>query len=177
MAWLFLALAAVCCGGQTRPAMLWHKGDSAISSFGRSSSDSPSGGPQLVCCLHCSDVVIERVRLRQLTWGDANDLPALQQEFPAGFHTILGADVVYNAECVPDLFATAVALLAESRSARLMLCHVTRCVSEDSILATAQHAGLKHLSPPACLTREHLQSACLKEPYRLLTFALNDLPH
>ena len=132
--------------------------------------------PKMVCCLHCSNVVIERARLRQLTWGDASHLPALQQEFPGGFHTIIGADVVYNADCVPDLFATAVALLAGSGSARLMLCHVTRHVSEDRILATAQHAGLKHLSDPACLTQEHLQSAGLKEPYRLLTFALNDLP-
>ena len=132
--------------------------------------------PNCLCCLHCSNVVIERARLRQLTWGDASHLSALQRDFPAGFNTILGADVVYNAQCVPDLFAAVVALLAESCSARFMLCHVTRCVGEDRILAAAQHAGLKHVSNPACLTQEHLQSAGLKEPYRLLTFALNDLP-
>ena len=60
----------------------------------------------------CSKVIVERARLRQLAWGNQAHMQALKREYPGGFDIILGSDIVYVDSFVPDLFATAVALLS-----------------------------------------------------------------
>lgn len=61
----------------------------------------------------CSLGVVERLRLRRLRWGDAADAAALAERF-GQFDIVLGADVVYVEQCVPQLFSTVSQLLAPS---------------------------------------------------------------
>lgn len=55
---------------------------------------------------------MERARLRRLSWGEPADVSRLAAEFPSGFDVVLGADVVYAAEFVAQLFQTAAALIS-----------------------------------------------------------------
>ncbi len=69
---------------------------------------------QLTWLLHCSLVVVERLRLRQLRWGDAMHVNAVLQK--SGHVDIaVGADVVYVEEAVPALFDSIARLLDPSR--------------------------------------------------------------
>lgn len=63
----------------------------------------------------CRKVVIERVRLRELTWGNQDHLDQLSQEFPTGFEVIIGADVVYEGGNVPLLFKAARFLFSKQK--------------------------------------------------------------
>lgn len=69
--------------------------------------------------------MIERARLAQLAWGDKQHLAALQKQYPEGFDIILGADVVYVEEFVPQLFKTARALMSEKHEASMMAAFIT----------------------------------------------------
>ena len=55
--------------------------------------------------------MVERLRLRRLRWGDPADTAALTERF-GRFDVVLGADVVYVEEAVPQLFSTVRQLLA-----------------------------------------------------------------
>ncbi|KAK9843966.1 hypothetical protein WJX81_000623 [Elliptochloris bilobata] len=138
---------------------------------------------------NAGQVVIERARLRRLAWDDAAAVQALAAEAqgprestsysrrrPAaasscsasGFDLALGADVAYVAEAVPALFAAAAALLSASKEARLVLCHVTRRVAEERILAAAAAAGWEPAPPEAGLSAAAAHA--LFGPLRLLVF-------
>ena len=58
-----------------------------------------------------------------------------------GADVVVGADVVYVEEAVPLLFASAAAILADSRDGQLVLCHTSRHVGEDRIVSMASSAG------------------------------------
>ena len=66
----------------------------------------------------CSVVVIERLRLRRLAWGDAGHLAALLKEFGC-FNVIVGADVVYVEEALPLLLGSITTLLSQDPSVSL----------------------------------------------------------
>lgn len=63
-------------------------------------------------------VVIERLRLRRLAWGDAGHLAALLKEFGC-FNVIVGADVVYVEEALPLLLGSITTLLSQDPSVSL----------------------------------------------------------
>ena len=147
--------------------------------------------------------MVERLRLRRLRWGDAADTAAVAERF-GRFDVVLGADVVYVEEAVPQLFSTVLQLLSPSPQvttssspksstggdqgkwaiqigilelhckvsnclsadlqARVILCHITRRVSEETIIADASAAGLV-----LCTNPEH--ALCPEGPYRMLSFA------
>lgn len=67
----------------------------------------------------------------------------MQARHPQGADVVVGADVVYVEEAVPQLFATAAALLARNGAARLVLVHTSRRVSEDRVLGHATAAGFR----------------------------------
>ncbi|KAK9828449.1 hypothetical protein WJX72_000046 [[Myrmecia] bisecta] len=117
--------------------------------------------------LNSSLVVIERARLRRLAWGEAAEVAALQRDFPGGFDVVLGADVVYVEEAVPQLFAAITAMLAHHPQACVLLCHVIRRVSEDRIFAAAEAAGL--YSVPLCngLAAASAEAGVVEGPFRL----------
>jgi hypothetical protein len=58
-------------------------------------------------------VVIERLRLRRLCWGDESNISVLLDQFNH-FDIVLGSDVVYMEECIPLLFATIARVLKRS---------------------------------------------------------------
>ena len=58
----------------------------------------------------CSLAVVERLRLRRLHWGNPEQTAALVDAF-GRFDVILGADVVYDEEFVPQLFGSIAGLL------------------------------------------------------------------
>eukprot|EP00897_Mesotaenium_endlicherianum_P004138 jgi/Mesen1/3752/ME000205S03015 len=102
--------------------------------------------------LNRDEFPVDRIQYQQLRWGDAEDIEnARTLSDGAGFDVILGADVVYVAEAVPLLFQTSKMLLAGLPSGAgliplLILCHITRRVSEGEILSEATKAGLRHVS-------------------------------
>jgi len=68
----------------------------------------------------CSLAVIERLRLRRLTWGDKRHQAAMLKEFGC-FDLIVGADVVYVEEAVPLLLASIAALLKREPLVRFVI--------------------------------------------------------
>ena len=68
----------------------------------------------------CSKVFIERARLAHLAWGVEQHILALQKQYPGGFDVILGADVVYVEDFIPQLFNAAKALISPCNEASLL---------------------------------------------------------
>ena len=109
------------------------------------------------------------VRSLRLRWGDA--LPDGTWKTEEGPLFVIGADVVYATELLPQLFRSAGGLLRGAAGpAALLLCHVADRggANEDALLRLAAEAGLRmevtELSPTA---RELLQSLAMP-PCRLL---------
>ncbi|CAI5473004.1 unnamed protein product [Closterium sp. Yama58-4] len=79
--------------------------------------------------------------------GDSTEAACTGVQQGRGFDVILGADVVYVRAAVPLLFQSAARLLARwdgsGRVPVLLLCHITRQVSEPDVLAAAAAAGLE----------------------------------
>lgn len=111
---------------------------------------------------------MERARTFVLAWGNAQQQAILADQF-SSFDTIIGADVVYAQESVASLFATCSALLSSSVHARLILCHIVRHVSEDSITAAASAAGLIVAQQTAEIYQA-MKSAVAGGPFRILVF-------
>ncbi len=111
---------------------------------------------------------MERARTFVLAWGNAQQQAILADQF-SSFDTIIGADVVYAPEAVASLFATCSALLSSSVHARLILCHIVRHVSEDSIIAAASAAGLIVAQQTAEI-HQAMKSAVAGGPFRILVF-------
>ncbi|KAK9815995.1 hypothetical protein WJX74_004695 [Apatococcus lobatus] len=118
--------------------------------------------------LNASQVVIERARTRCLCWGDSAQLAALLREFPTGFDRILGADILYVAEAIPDLFVSVKALLALTPQALVVLAYMERRVHEAAILKAAAEAGLTRA--PINEDVEDAWSTHAEGLYRLLCF-------
>ena len=111
---------------------------------------------------------MERARICCLAWGDVQQQVAITRRYGL-FDVIVGADVVYAPEAIHSLFATCCALLSPESHARLVLCHIVRRVSEDSIVAVAAQFGFYlHTPQQACITAT--QQAIRGEPFRLLIF-------
>ena len=107
--------------------------------------------------------MIERARLAQLAWGDKQHLAALQKQYPEGFDIILGADVVYVEEFVPQLFRTARALMSEKHEASMMAAFIT-----SNLASTVLHFMTLHKSSRSfhlALTVQLLLQAKLKAFY------------
>ncbi|KAI5058940.1 hypothetical protein GOP47_0025259 [Adiantum capillus-veneris] len=88
-----------------------------------------------------TDVCIE-----PLNWGCPEQIEKVKQQMKGqGSDMIIGSDVMYVAEAVPLLFATAKALIAKGMPGKpepvLLLCHIERHVSEAFILDSAQENG------------------------------------
>ena len=113
-------------------------------------------------------VVMERARTYVLAWGNAQQESILAGQF-SSFDTIVGADVVYAPEAIASLFATCSALLSLSMHARLILCHIVRRVSEDSIIAAASAVGLIAAQQTAEI-HTAMKSAAAGGPFRILVF-------
>lgn len=111
---------------------------------------------------------MERARTYMLAWGNAQQEAILAGRF-SSFDTIVGADVVYAPEAIASLFATCSALLSPSVHARLILCHIVRRVSEDSIIAAAAAAGLIAAQSTAEINKA-VKSAAAGGPFRILMF-------
>lgn len=73
----------------------------------------------------------------------------LQEEVPGGFDAIIGADVVYAAEHLTTLFATAAALLRPVPEAFVLLCFAVRSVAEDHVISVAASEGLIRMPLPS----------------------------
>lgn len=100
--------------------------------------------------LNAHAVVVERVRVRLLEWGDGDAARALASDHTRsgrGFSIVLGADVLYSAAACPLLFATLQAALAPGGVA--ILCHQTRRVSNGDAVAAAEAVGLSRCAPPS----------------------------
>ena len=76
---------------------------------------------------------MERVRVHPLAWGDVQQQAVLQTRYNS-FDAIVGADVLYAPEAMPALFTACSSLLSHQAGARLIFCHITRRVSETTIL-------------------------------------------
>ncbi len=111
---------------------------------------------------------MERARTYVLAWGNAQQEAILAGQF-SSFDIIIGADVVYAPEAIASLFATCSALLSPSVHARLILCHVVRRVSEDSIIAAAAATGLIAAQQTAEMNKA-MKSAVAGGPFRILVF-------
>ena len=77
-------------------------------------TDGSSGALDLLSAnlhLNAPRVVIERVKLAPLVWGQGEQLGPLLRHAPGGFDVILGADVVYSTAGVQQLFPTIAQLL------------------------------------------------------------------
>ncbi|KAL0034409.1 hypothetical protein WJX79_000775 [Trebouxia sp. C0005] len=118
--------------------------------------------------LNCRTVVMERARTCILAWGNAQQEAILAGQF-SSFDTIVGADVVYAPEAIASLFATCNALLSPSKHARLILCHIVRRISEDSIIAAAAAAGMIAAQRTAEI-HQAMKSAVAGGPFRILVF-------
>ena len=115
---------------------------------------------------------MERARTFVLAWGNAQQQAILADQF-SSFDTIIGADVVYAPEAVASLFATCSALLSSSVHARLILCHIVRHGSEDSIIAAASAAGLIVAQQTAEI-HQAMKSAVAGGPFRILVFCIRN---
>lgn len=71
-----------------------------------------------------SKVIVERARLRHLVWGEPSRSHRLLLEWPTGYDVIVGADVVYASEFVPQLFQTAESLLSRRPQVSHLNMHV-----------------------------------------------------
>ena len=110
---------------------------------------------------------MERARAAPLAWGDDQHQSVIQSRY-ASFDTIIGADVVYASEVIPALFRTCKSLLSPHKDAQLVLCHITRRVSENAIIDAAAACGLQHTS---CLPEwTETATASVNGPFRLLIF-------
>ena len=112
--------------------------------------------------------MIERARISVLAWGNAKQQAVVKKQC-LSFDTILGADVVYAAEALSSLFETCNALLSPCASARLVLCHVARRVSEEAIVEAAAASGL-YLQQNTQDITDGAGTAFAGEPFRLLMF-------
>ena len=102
--------------------------------------------------LNAHAVVVERLRVRLLEWGDGDAARVLVGDHTRagrGFSVILGADVLYSAAACPLLFATLEVALAPGGMA--ILCHQTRRVSDGEAVAAAEAVGLSRCAPPGDL--------------------------
>jgi hypothetical protein len=113
-------------------------------------------------------VVMERARTYVLAWGNAQQQAILSDQ-NSSFDSIIGADVVYAPQAIASLFATCSALLSPGVHARLILCHIVRRVSEDSIIAAASAAGLIVAQQTAEMNKA-MKSAVDGGPFRILVF-------
>eukprot|EP00250_Pteridium_aquilinum_P035714 c9855_g1_i1 orf=108-1802(+) len=84
--------------------------------------------------------------IETLNWGSTEQIQEVKQRTSGqGFDMIIGSDVMYVAEALPLLFATAKALIAEAKPGKpepsLLLCHIERHVNEASIVDAAKECG------------------------------------
>jgi hypothetical protein len=93
------------------------------------------------------------VRVAKLLWGDAGAGAALVAATPhgAGFHRLLGADILYpgSQRALPGLMASVCQLLAPCADSALYLCYCSRAATTDAALhAAIADAGLvSHVAP------------------------------
>lgn len=96
-------------------------------------------------------ILLEKMIVKKLVWGSDEDMAEVSG---GGFDVVIGTDVTYVAEAISPLFETARKMIsggggggrgsgAEVRPAALILCHVQRRVSEDSILEAASRSGFR----------------------------------
>ncbi|CAL8468566.1 g8106 [Coccomyxa elongata] len=90
---------------------------------------------------NASLVVVERLRLRELQWGNTAHVNGLLSDV-GPVDIVVGADVVYVEEAVPALFDSIAKLLDPAKQGLLFLCHVTRRVSEQRVIDLATNVGL-----------------------------------
>lgn len=90
------------------------------------------------------------LHVKKLKWGDEDDIQAIKLLSEEGFDVIIGTDVMYVAQAIVPLFATARELISTGRSsgdrkepAAFILCHVFRRVDEPSILSAASRCGFR----------------------------------
>lgn len=93
---------------------------------------------------------MERARVCPLAWGSVAQQTGIQERMGL-FDVIIGADVVYAAEAVEDLFTTVQALLSLDENSRVLLCYIVRRVSEQSLHASASRHGFEVLNLDAAL--------------------------
>ena len=70
----------------------------------------------------CSKVVIERMQLSLLPWGERTELSQLATRQHAGYDWVVGADVVYAPAFVEPLMMTVSRLLARNAQVDHQLC-------------------------------------------------------
>lgn len=122
--------------------------------------------------LNSSKVIIERARLRELAWGDNNQIAAVLGDNPGGFDMVFGTDVVYVEEFIALLLKTARKMLKPDSQARLVLCHITRRVAEGDICMAASHAGFSQCELPKAGPVDFLGGGAADASIRFLCFAL-----
>lgn len=111
---------------------------------------------------------MERARVSPLAWGNARQQAIIASQY-SSFDTIVGADVVYAPEAIPSLFAACGVLLSQDAHARLILCHIVRRVSENTIIEAAEAAGFRVAQCNQEFTGA-AEKAIAGGPFRLLTF-------
>jgi len=125
--------------------------------------------------LNSSSFLVNKVACRTLAWGKKSDIEAVKSECES-FELIVGTDVTYVAAAVPLLFETASSLIAKESTSMLILCHFSRKVAEDDIVATAAAHGFSYFdiwqsSSPQLVVHDNLLSlASSNGPLRLLCF-------
>lgn len=137
-----------------------------------------------------SQPTLSRLTIKQLQWGNQEQIAEIKKLNPRGFDIILGTDVTYVPEAISPLFATAQDLISweggnETDSCpqpALILCHVFRRVDEHSILSAASEFGFKLVDKwegysPSCSSQSKIASWVLNLglDYALPTTALNIL--
>ena len=134
-----------------------------------------------------------RIRHARLVWGDAESINTVRDLATTGFDVVIGTDIVHLPAFMPLLFQTISQLLAHSAQvplplsrllacrhsmrsecavqALLVLCHITRRVSEDQIVAAAAAEGLQRRVLPPEMQRASYSLHLGAGPHRLLCFA------
>ncbi|BDA43460.1 probable tRNA N(3)-methylcytidine methyltransferase METTL6 at N-terminal half [Coccomyxa sp. Obi] len=110
---------------------------------------------------NASLVMVERLRLRELRWGDTARVNGVLSDI-GPVDIVVGADVVYVEEAVPALFDSIAKLLDPAKQGLVILCHVTRRVSEQRIIDLATSVGL--------VTKQIDDKGFQSGPIRLLSF-------
>ncbi|MQL85376.1 hypothetical protein Taro_017895 [Colocasia esculenta] len=95
--------------------------------------------------------LIDKIIIKRLVWGNTEDINVVRHlsldQSRCGFDVIIGTDVTYIPDAVAPLFETARALISDTADGEaepaLIICHIQRRVTEDSIIATATRCGFR----------------------------------
>ncbi|KAK8505259.1 hypothetical protein V6N12_067229 [Hibiscus sabdariffa] len=92
---------------------------------------------------------LNKLVVKELKWGNRDDIDAIKAMNNEGFEVIIGTDVTYIPEAILPLFSTARELISSNSSAEknqtpaLILCHIFRRVDEPSLLSAASQYGFR----------------------------------